>query len=165
MISNLQPTTYPLRANQGFTLIEFLIVIAITLILAVAAVPIYGNLQVSGQLNDTQDRFVQAVKTARQRSIAGLNNSAHGIYLEINANSPDRYILYQGPSYAGRNAEFDKVQSLFNTISATSTISLNEINFSKGLGVPNATGTVTFTHDSIGSRVLQVNRLGIIEAL
>jgi prepilin-type N-terminal cleavage/methylation domain-containing protein len=148
---------------KGFTLMELLVVIAITLILGVATVPIYGNLQVSSQLNDNTAQIIQTLRTARERSVARYNNSGWGVYFEINAGGSDRYILYQGSSYGARNTDYDRATTLDNALSISSTLSGSEVNFSLGLGVPNNAGTISLTHAVKGLRQVVVNAFGMIE--
>jgi len=150
-------------SKLGFTLIELLIVIAITLILGVSAVPIYGNLQVSAQLNSTGDQLVQTLRTAKERSTARVNNSSHGVYFEINSGSEDRIIFYQGSSYAGRDSDYDRVTKLDDAITLSTTLAESEVSFSKGVGTPNTTGTVTLTHSVDGERVVTINNIGTVE--
>jgi len=147
---------------RGFTLIELLIVIAITLILAAAVAPIYGNLQVSGQLNETSAQIIQALRTARERSLARFNTTQHGVYFQS-----DRYALYQGASYALRESDYDREVILDDSLglswSLTGTGDAGDVNFSKGLGVPNKRGTITSTHDASGTRTIAINSFGAVE--
>ena len=76
--------------KKGFTFIELLIVIAIVLVLVVASAPIYGNLQVSAQLNESTSLIIQTLRTAKARSIAGINNDIHGVSFQI-----DKFTLFQ----------------------------------------------------------------------
>jgi len=159
----------PLRLNReaGFTIVELLIVIALTAILAAAVSPIYGSLQVSAQLNESSAQAIQNVRTARERAAAGYNATAHGIYFDINSGD-DTITVYQGASYAARTSSFDQVISLDSamTLSATGFSLIGsdvDINFSQGLGEPDNTGTVTITHDVSGSRDIVVNGLGLVE--
>ncbi len=154
--------------QKGFTLIELLVVISIIIILSVAAIPVYGNLQVSAQLNENTSQIIQAIRTARERSVAGYNNRQHGVYFNINASSDNKYILYQGSSYATREAGYDRETILGSSLSIsandfTFTGSDVDINFSKGLGVPDNTGTIILTHDVSGTRSIILNDLGIVE--
>ncbi len=150
-------------ARAGFTVIELLVVIGIAVVLAAAAAPLYGNLQVSVQLNENISQIIQTTRSARENSFSRLNNSSHGVYFEINPSGNDRFILYQGDSYAARDASHDRAVILDPSLSLSTTLSGNEVNFSKGLAVPNATGTVTISHDVKGSRTMAVNRLGMVE--
>ena len=153
---------------KGFTLTELLIVIGITLILSVAAVPIYGSLQVQAQLNENTTQAIQAVRTARERSVARFNNSAHGVYLDITASAKDKYILYQGSSYTTRDSSFDREVILDQPLSISNssfTLIDNDIdiNFSEGLGVANNTGAFVLNHTVSGSKNIEVNSFGKVE--
>ncbi len=143
---------------RGFTLTELLITIAISAILAVVAVPIYGNLQVSSQLNETSSLLIQTIRTARENSEASVNNSAHGI--KINEHS---YILYQGSSYATRQANYDRITELDSTLTLSSNLTDDEVNFSKGLALPNHTGVIILTHDLGNTKNISINTFGLIQ--
>jgi Tfp pilus assembly protein FimT len=149
--------------NRGLTLVELLIVIGVTLLLVGAASPIYSNLQVSSQLNDTKDSIVRLLRTARVRSVSGLNNSSHGVYFNIDPSGADSVTLYQGATYATRNTDYDQTESFDTSIALTSTVSGTEVNFSKGLGRSSTTGTVTIIHDVDGTRGVLINGLGVVE--
>ena len=147
---------------RGFTLIELLIVISITLILAVAAVPIYGNLQISSQLNENTSLLIQSLRTAQERSMSRVNNSSHGIKLLSNS-----YVLYQGSSYSVRTQAYDRIIDLGDTIDLGWSLSgvgqSDEVNFSKSLGVPDMIGTITLTHDTGDIKTVEINALGKTE--
>lgn len=150
------------NVKTGFTLVELLIVIAITLILAMAAVPIYGNLQVSSQLNENTSLLIQNLRTAQERSMSRVNNSSHGIKF-----FSDNYVLYQGSSYGTRTQVYDRVTDLGSAVSLQWSLSgsgqLDEINFSKSLGVPDMTGTVTLSHSVGDMSVINTNEFGAVE--
>lgn len=148
---------------RGFTLIELLIITAIILLMAGALFPLYANLTASSQLDDAHSGILSVLRTARERSLARLNNYPHGVYFEINAGLEDRYILYQGVSYAARNTNYDRAVTLDSALSISTTVAPGDINFSMGLGRPNATGTVTITHSVKGTREIRINSLGIAE--
>jgi len=153
---------------KGFTLIELLIVIGIITILAAVSVPIYGSLQVKAQLDETTSQVIQALRSAREESIAGYNNVAHGVFFDINLGGNDYYIIYQGDSYDTRNTSYDKETMLESALSfVNSSFVLNganvDVNFSKGLGKPNNTGSINLVHDVVGSRVINVNTVGKVE--
>lgn len=143
---------------RGFTITEFLIVIGIIVILAAAAVPIYGNLQVSSQLNESSSLIIQTLRTAKERSQARVNNESHGVWF-----AADSYTLYQGSSYTDRDTEYDLWQRVDSSITIATTLPGGEINFSKSFGEPDNTGTITLTHDSGETRVININSLGLVE--
>ena len=133
--------------------------------MATAALPIYGNFQVSSQLNENTSLLVQTYRTARQRSIVRYNGAAHGVYLEINPAAKDIIVLYQGSSYLTRESEYDREIILDTPLSLTNTLTGNDVNFSQGLGVPSTIGTVTLAHEASGNRTIDINSLGRIEEL
>lgn len=147
------------KRSAGFTLVELLIVIGITTILAGVSAVVYGNLQVSTQLNETSYALVQNLRLAREQSIAGLDNVTHGIKFDSN-----NYTLYQGASYLTRQSAYDRVFPIASAIVLTPDLSLpgQEIIFSRGNGMPSATGTVTLSHVVSGTRAVVINDLGIV---
>lgn len=154
--------------HKGFTIIELLVVIGISVILAAAVAPLYNGLQVSSQLNDNTSLIIQALRLARERSVSGYNNSRHGVYFDNNPGGVSSYILYQGDSYAARQSSYDR-RNVFDqalTVSSTGLI-LNgtdiDINFSRGIGTPNNTGTLRLIHDVTGGRNIILNAIGKIE--
>jgi len=149
-------------------MVELLIVIALAFILVIASIPIYGNLQVRAQLHESGAQIVQALRSVRENSIARYGNSAHGIFFNINSAGIDSYILYRGSSYATRDVDFDRAQSLesaliLTNLSFTTTPEGIDVNFSQSLGRPNNIGNLLLTHISQGEMVISVNNLGKID--
>ncbi len=153
--------------KNSFTLIELLIVIGIMLLLTAVTVPIYGMLQVSSQLNENSSQAVQALRIAKERSMSRFNNSSHGVYFETNLIGEDKYVLYQGVSYAARESSYDREYVLDDVLKLSWSLlgvgDEGDINFSKGLGVPGKTGTIILIHDVSGARSIIINNLGAIE--
>lgn len=152
--------------KKGFTLIEFLIVISIMLILALVALSMFDRLYSSTQLNENALQIIQTLRIARERSIAGYNNSAHGVFLTLT--NPYKYVIYQGNSYATRNSSFDREVFLDQTLSfSASDLVLTggeiDINFFQSSGIPNNIGTIIITQNSIASRLIKINSIGLIE--
>ncbi len=148
--------------EQGVTLIEVLATVAIIVVLSAALFPLYGNLQVSSQLNENTFQLVQSLRIAKECSLGWQNNAGQGVYLQ-----PGRYILYQGPSFVLRQSALDKevvlAGSLLLSWNLTGTGDANDINFSKGLGAPNKVGSIVLTHSVNGVRNIEVNNFNIFE--
>lgn len=146
--------------NKGVTLIELLISIAIMLVMASLAIPIYGNLQVSSQINENSTLIIQTIKTARQDSISGINNRKHGIKF-----FPDNFVMFQGENYDTRIAAYDRNTSLDSALTLSTTLNNNEINFFRGSGMPDVFGTVTLTHSIGDEKTILINKFGIAEEI
>jgi len=148
--------------KSGFTLIELLIVIGITLVMATAAAaPIYGNLQGLAQRHEAMSNVLQTLRIARERAVAGVNDSGHGVFLDMNVGGDDLITLYQGSSFASRDTTLDRVIPLASVLDITSTTG-SDINFSQGLGVPNTTGLLSITHEILGSSTISINKFGVV---
>ena len=147
-------------SQKGFTLVELLMTVGITIVLAAAAFPVYGSLQVSAQLNENSSQIIQALRIAKQRSLVRYNNIEHGVKFVANS-----YVLYQGSSYSARQSTYDRSVILESPLGLSWGFSggVDEINFSKGIGVPSATGTITLVHDVSGTRTININSLGRVE--
>lgn len=148
--------------QKGFSLIELLIVMGIMVIIVPSIMPIYSGLQVSSQLNENISQTIQALRLAREYSRAGLNGSAYGVYFEINSETRDKYILYKGDSYAIRDVDFDRVTIMDDTITLSTTLQENDINFSKWTGKPNTDGQVIFLSDNSNEEIVSVNSEGFV---
>jgi prepilin-type N-terminal cleavage/methylation domain-containing protein len=159
----LQVTSYILPVEDGFTIIELLVVISIALIIAVASIPIYSNLQVSAQLNESTSQLIQNARIAQGKAVARVGSASHGVYFEINVGADDRYILYRGSSYAARDTDYDRTTTLDSAFTLSTTLSGNEVNFSKGFGLPDRTGTIVLTHDFKGIASVSINSVGLVE--
>lgn len=153
---------------RGFTFVELLIVIGLTVILAVGSLPIYSRYQVSAQLNETSAQITQTLRLARQKSVSGTQGGKYGVFFEYNIGNNDRYIMYKGTSYTTRNSTFDRVMVLDNALSfGFMNFDLIgddvDVNFDKGTGLPDNTGDIVLFHSSGGSRQININEIGKIE--
>jgi len=157
-----------INSKKAFTFMELIVVLGITAIMIATSVPVYGSFQVKLHLLDSSADIVQTLRTARQNAIVGLNNSAHGVFFDIN-NEVDSFILYQGESYELRDVAYDQEFVLKRSLSINNSsfdlVGLDiDINFAKGgLGVPNNIGSLILTHSVIGSKTISVGEYGKVE--
>lgn len=152
---------------RGFTIVELAVVIGIAVVLVVMAIPIYGKLQISTQLNEQSALVAQTLRTAREQAVAGYNDSGHGVFFRLDPAGSDSYVLYQGTSYATRNTAYDQPKTMDNALSwQNSGFTLIgtdiDVNFSKSLGVPSNIGTLYINHSVSGQRSITVNSLGAV---
>jgi hypothetical protein len=83
---------------------------------------------------------VSDLRLAAMESRAGRQDSVYGIKFES-----DRYIIYQGGSYALRESSADRVVSLPNNLSLQTTVAGEEVVFDRR-GRAQQTGEVTISH-------------------
>lgn len=149
--------------NSGFTFIELLIVLSILTIITSATIPIYGQLQVDSQFGEATSQIVQAVRQARERSLAGFHDSAHGVYFQNNPSARDKFILYQGNSYSTRDTNYDREVTLDPTIDLGTNLLNDEINFSKSLAEPSDDGVIFLQYNGENKKEIEINALGFTE--
>jgi prepilin-type N-terminal cleavage/methylation domain-containing protein len=143
--------------TKGFSLIELLITIGLTVSISLISVPLYANLQASTKLEESLAQVIDFLYFAREQSRAGLRDSAFGIYLDPGGN---RIVLYQGVSYAIRDVVYDRVLYFEPGVGIATTILLNEINFAKGTGAPDTIGQIEFDFEG-KKRTIEINQYGI----
>jgi len=139
--------------NQGFTLMELLIVIGIIVFLSVILLPISLNFYQSQILNKTTDQLVWFLKQARSNALSQMNNFSFGLYFD-----QKQIVLFQGESYQARQIDQDLNLPIPNSIKISG---LEEIVFAKATGLPNQSAKITLSSEQ-GTREIQVNEIGLI---
>ena len=150
-----------LQEEKGMTMIELLMIIILVSALVALSVPVYSNLQVSSKLNESTNLLIQTLRTGKERGTARLNNIEHGVKLET-----DSYTIYYGSSYTTRIQDYDRdiiLKEIELSWNLSGTGDADNINFSKGLGIPNKTGTITLTDKTGNTKNITVNEIGKIE--
>ncbi len=89
---------------QGFTLIELVIVMAIVSIILTWGLVVSLNAYRQAVLSGERDKIVSILKKARSRALSNVHELAHGVYIDATG-----YTLFEGSSYASRNASLDEV--------------------------------------------------------
>jgi len=144
--------------KKGVTLIELLISVAIIILMAGVAVPIYGNLQISSKMEERSDILVQMLKLAQQKSKSRVNSQSHGI--KIFSNSVN---LFQGSAYTTRLAVSDWIVPFEEPLTLSTNLVDDEIVFSMGVGEPSQTGEIYLSHPNADTKIISINELGLFE--
>ncbi|MBU0661181.1 prepilin-type N-terminal cleavage/methylation domain-containing protein [Patescibacteria group bacterium] len=156
--------------KKGVTLVELLMVIALSTLLVVAGIPVYSQFQTRAQLDESGAQLISVLRQARQEAVAGVNDASHGIFIDRDPAGDDVYIFYQGDSYALRDPAYDRTY-IFEPVLEVTTAGFAltggdvDIVFTKGLGDAQNTGTVIITHAIQGTFSVSVNAFGAIESL
>ena len=91
--------------NNGFTLIEVLVVMGILAILSTMGYLVAIDFYKSYAFNAERDTIVSLLQKARAASLSNINQSPHGVYFD---DTDSQYVVFQGPNYAGRNQVLDQ---------------------------------------------------------
>jgi prepilin-type N-terminal cleavage/methylation domain-containing protein len=148
----------PVKCNKGFTIIELLMVVALVVVLSSISMPMYGQFQSETQVKEVSVDIVQALRLAREKSMAAINGDSYGVYIKTGT-SPN-LILYKGPYYEARDENFDQpIPVNRNIIFATE--SLQDVRFDPGTGETPTPGKIIISN-SRTSKSININRFGIV---
>ena len=122
---------------KGFTLIELLIIVALLSIVSVMSVVFYSRFFTQNAVSNSSDQLVGELRKAQMYSMMGRKNGAWGVTFSAN-----KFILFQGNSYATRNSAFDESFSVNPNINVSG---LTELTFARITGIPSANPTITIS--------------------
>lgn len=151
-----------MNSTRGFTVIEVLIVIAITGILATITFTTFTNVYRTHALDKTRTTAISILEQARSNSMASKNSQRFGVHFATTT-----ITLFQGNSYTAGSS----TNSVF-TVSPyvlLSDIDLNgggnEVVFGRLIGTTTHYGTLTYTlsTDTSKTKTITVYATGIIE--
>lgn len=147
------------KSQKGFTVVEILLVVSISVILLAASGPALQTYLGKRSIDTWTLSLQDALRRARAQSVAGLNGTAYGVHVEA-----DNFVLFSGTTYAVDPE--NEVATLPGTITL-SNISLNgggaDIVFNRNTGETNQNGTVTVSYQSGGTKTVSINELGLVE--
>ncbi len=144
-----------MRELSAFTLLEVLLSIAIIGVLTVISIPVSRTLQVR---NDTDVAVAVAVQDFRRAQVLAQavdGDNTWGVHAQTGS-----ITFFKGASYAARDANFDEIFDLPNSIIFSG---LQEVVFAKLTGYPQTTGTLTLTTSAGDVRNISINAKGTIE--
>ncbi len=153
------------KKNNGFTLVEVVIVIAILAIISAIVVFDFVLFQKKSNLDNNVQEFTSVFLLAQSKTLSSENDSKYGVYLDTGV-LPNKYILFKGSSYVLRDVSADQAYSLHNTLEFNS-INLgggNEIVFDKLTGASEEQGSVSIKviADTSQSKTVYISSSGVV---
>jgi len=140
--------------NAGFTLIEILLSVAAITIIAGISIPVYQSFQVRNDLDIATVEIAQSARRAQTLSQAVDGDTSWGIKIQSGS-----IVVFKGVSYAARDITFDEV---FDVPTSITPSGVSEIVFAKFTGLPQTTGTITFTSNANETRTITINAKGVV---
>lgn len=111
--------------RRGFTLVEILVIIAITVILIGLAIPSYRFFQKESDLTNNTEEIINTLRLAQNKTLASEGASQYGVYFD-QTTSPNQYTLFKGADYALRDSSFDEIHNL------PKSVEISEVNLNGG---------------------------------
>ncbi len=141
------------ESKFGFTLLEVLLAVAILALITGIGLPIFRSWQVSNDLDVAATITVQSLRRAQFLSQAVDSDQSWGVRIE-----PGQVIIFQGNSFATRNASKDESFNISGHITASG---LTEVVFSKFYGLPQSSGAIIFSSNN-QTRTVTINSKGTV---
>lgn len=152
-----------LTTNNGFTMLEALIALAILALLVTIILISLPRLNSRQALEKSVDTVVSVLDDARSRTLASIGGEQYGVYIDTS-----RVILFKGASYSSSNP--DNAVVPLNNLVATRSIALNgggsEVVFERLTGNTGEYGTleVYLLASTTEFRTITINLTGVVEA-
>ncbi|HSW96878.1 MAG TPA: DUF2341 domain-containing protein [Candidatus Saccharimonadales bacterium] len=140
--------------QTGFTFVELIIVIAITLLIGITAVPFYSRFFNQTAVANTTTQLIAELRKAQTYSMTGKRGGQWGVTYTNSS-----IILFQGSTYASRNAAFDETFSIDPNVSITG---FTELAFNRMTGTPSASQSITISGIGGNSQTVAVSTQGVI---
>jgi len=144
---------------KGFTLIELILVIAISATLAALAVPTIGQFSNRTQIDATSDEVISALRFAQAKAMAVEQDSKFGVYFD---NANQKFYIFRGSNF-GDNPSENIEYNYPNTITVAQGFTNNQADFEKLFGTTTDTGNITITNNIGQTRIVSISEVGKIE--
>ncbi|MBI4458202.1 prepilin-type N-terminal cleavage/methylation domain-containing protein [Candidatus Uhrbacteria bacterium] len=139
---------------RGFTMLEMMLVVAVSVIIAALTVPVGVRFLQIQNLDEAAADAMAALRRARSQAVSQRHDSAFGVKFLSGS-----YVLFQGASYAARVQSEDESFTMYGGAAVSG---LDEVAFAKLTGLPSAVGLLTVSSGG-DSRGIVINAQGNIE--
>ena len=141
--------------QQGFSLLEVLLSVAILAVLAGLSLPVYESFMRRNDLDLTAQQVASSLRRAQTFARANSYDSVWSVAVQSS-----NVTLFRGTNFAGRDQTYDESVAIPASVSVSG---LNEVQFSKLTATPNTAGSITLTSTANATRTVTVNAKGMVE--
>ena len=143
------------NSNKGFTLLDMLLSITLLGIIGGMIIPSYHTFIVRNDLDIATISLANNLRRAQALSQSADGDMTWGVRVGVGS-----ILVYKGTNFVSRDVSFDENTQMPKLIVPTGII---EVNFSKVLGTPNATGSFMLTSQLNEKRTITINEKGMVE--
>lgn len=156
-------------SEKGFTLIELIVVLGITLLIFGFITINMASFQQKTSINTSIDKLISEIKNQQTKAMTGAeangSGNSYGIYYQ-----PDRYILFTGSSYSsGDPSNFTVMldsNSSFTNISFPSNAIVFLQHSGEFNGFTNEKNTITLKENNgLNEKTVTLNKYGVIVSI
>jgi type II secretory pathway pseudopilin PulG len=146
--------------SKGFSLVEAIVLIAVSVLVLVGSIGVFSNLNKAEALDKGAALIRSVFEEARSRTIFSDGASVYGVHLERN-----KVVLFQGGSYSAGDLK-NKVKNLGNYVELSS-INLSgasEVLFQKLTGETGQGGTMVLSliSDPARKKTITISQTGVV---
>jgi prepilin-type N-terminal cleavage/methylation domain-containing protein len=143
-----------MKINNGFTLLEVLLSVALITILGGISLAAYYSLFSRNDLDVAKNQIAQSLGRASFLSSASVGDTTWGVKV-----LPGNVVIFKGESYASRDANYDEIYSISSSVTPSG---LLEIIFYKMTGFPGSVGAIILTSTNGETRTITINSKGSV---
>ncbi len=140
---------------RGFTMAEITLSLSILAMIFAMTMPMYRTFSIRNDMDIAVTTLVQDFRRAQMLSQITDGDSSWGVHVATGS-----ILIYKGQSFGGRDQAFDEITEISTSISISG---LNDVYFSKQAGLPQSTGTTTFTSINNEIRNVTINQKGMVD--
>lgn len=144
------------NSQSGFTLLELIIVVAMTILVGLVAVPFYSRFFNQNAVANATDQLTGELRKAQMYSIVGKRGGQWGV-----AYNSNNIILFQGNTFATRNTAFDETFSVGSNVSVSG---FTELEFNRMTGTPSAAPNITISGGG-NTKTVAISTLGVVSSI
>jgi prepilin-type N-terminal cleavage/methylation domain-containing protein len=152
------------KSGAGFTLLEVVVVMGIMTMLGGFALIVSLDVYRGYAFRTERDMLIAILHKARSQSmnniclgVACTDGRPHGVHI-----ATGQYVIFQGASYAARDAAVDEVIPATNATASIVPSSLSEVVFTQLSGTAAPVGTVGLTDSAVHISTITINSEGQI---
>lgn len=148
-----------MKTQNGFTLIEIIVVVGVLMLIAGGATLLFLSTQASNQREVIVSEMMSSLRESQMRAMNGESQSEFGVYFEAN-----RYVEFQGTSFVeGQEGNIVNLLSAGVTIQNVGFNGADYVYYERLTGETNYEGSVDVVVIGIaGAKRISINKLGVV---
>jgi prepilin-type N-terminal cleavage/methylation domain-containing protein len=143
-----------MRGQEGFTLVEMMLSVAMIAVLLAIGIPVYQTFQVKNDLSVAVINTVHSFRRAQVLARASDGDTSWGVKAQTGS-----VVIFKGASYTTRDTTYDET---FDLPTAITPSGVTEVVYAKFTGDPSATGGLILTSTTGLTNTITVNAKGLI---